>query len=150
MNEGVEWCTDCKKIVDVESIKWGVSICSEAICAECPGLTEYIEQFEINCVRSDVDITTVSLSEARATGKSYVALKKQLNQLSFSGYDWHHLCAAISSKVTAIVSVDEDFFDPANKANPRARKKSDKVKRLIESNTEILIIKPNLCPCPAD
>jgi hypothetical protein len=140
---------ECRNITDTTLIDWEVSTCPAIMLAEAP-IAELLEQFEANCARNGVVYLKADLATARTTAQQHVPLKRSLRQIGFGGQDWWHLCAALSVGATAIVSGDEDFFDPANKRNPNARKKGSRVKMAIENRLGIRIIRPAACPHKLD
>jgi hypothetical protein len=145
LNPELPFSAACKAILDTTDITWTVGICGEAIVAECP-IEEYLNEFEVDCQRNSVSLVKVTLADSRAKGKSLSAFRKKLQQLGFSNWDWHHFCASQVIAAKAIVTVDEDFFDPSNKINPKSKKKNDRVKRLIEATFSTKVIRPEACP----
>lgn len=135
----------CSFITDCSNIVWDVCTCPDIIASEA-SIDELLLAFEIECARNGVNYLKISLDDAKAAGRQCAAEKRQLRQFGFSGNDWFHLCAAKAVPSAALVTCDEDFFDPSNKACRGAKKLKSRVKQFIKDRFAIVVIKPDRCP----
>lgn len=132
----------CVRFVTVDSIDWEIACCPEIVLSEFPSIREFFEQFFVYCALSGIVYRHVTLAEAKATSKIHRAHKRPLSILGFQGNDWNHLMAAVGEKCGEIITTDEDFFDPLNKANPGASKKSKVVATYIKNKFKIIVVMP--------
>ena len=132
----------CQHLVDPGRITWTVSFSPELSKAEAT-IGEYLERFEIECARQGVDLRPMPTATGAAAAKKHLALKKTLNKYGFSGKDWRHLMAAVAAKVQVLVTVDKDYWDPRNKAQPHAGARLERVKNTIESSLPIEVRLPS-------
>lgn len=138
----------CVRILNFMNIDWTVAFSRDITLSEAP-IEELINQFEIGCAMNGVVYATPTLEDAKRSARSKVQEKRQLRQLGFQGADWNHLCAADSVSARALVSDDEDFIDPANKANPGSKRKLSRVKEFIEDRFSIRVLLSHSCPVGA-
>ena len=131
----------CSRLLDLPSISWRLAICRELSAAEA-AIGEYLDRFEISCISAGVAIEVVALSGARVHARKYKGLKRELSRIGFGGNDWWHVMACAAIGIEALCSADEDYFDPANKRNPKAKKKSSAVRDEIERTLRIDILRP--------
>ena len=132
----------CNRLLAVERISWSIAYCAELTFAEAT-IIEFVQNFEIACASNGITIQRIKVSEAKATAKRNLGLKKRLSLMGFVGKDWTHLMAALHSAVECLCTVDPDFWDPANKATPHAAVPSIAVQQEIEDELPILIVKPS-------
>jgi hypothetical protein len=135
-------CQHCKSILDPAIIAWTVYYCAELINAES-SYGEYLGAFEATCAAYGKDVKAISKADAGAIAKKNLGLKKQLKKLALTSRDWIHLMAAHSAGSEALCSTDPDYWDPANKAIPKAKHKSTRVKTIIEAALPIVIVLPS-------
>jgi hypothetical protein len=141
LNEDHSESAACVRLLDVSRITWAISF--SALSLEEATASEYIQQFEIECVSNGVDISKVPLRESQTTSQKHVAEKKRLRQHGFVGNDWMQLMAAVASRSSVLLTTDADFWDPRNKAQPGAKRRLDGVKRAIESSFGVAIRLPS-------
>lgn len=145
LNTANKFHAHSRKILSVSEITWIVSFSRDIIISEAP-IKEMIDQFEIDCARNGITYYMPTFNDAKRISKVRAQDKKALRKMGFCGTDWSHLCAAIAVSAAALVTNDEDFFDPANKSNPGMHKRSTKVKRWIEYHFPLRILQSNQCP----
>ena len=131
-----------KRLLDARRITWSVGICVELSSAESTA-AEYIEKFEVECASSGINFIRVSNEESRRVSRRHVPLKRKLSECGFAGRDWLHLMSAVVCGSRALCTTDLDFWDPSNKANPKARKRKVFVQRQIEDSLPIKILLPS-------
>ncbi len=132
----------CDRLLDVPRISWTVSLCPELSTGESTA-KEYIQQFEIGCASHGVELIRIAPAAYAATSKRHLNLKKVLVRQGFSPRDWKHLMAAATADAKILLTVDPDFWDPRNKAQPTARRRLVEVKRAIESCLPLKILLPS-------
>ncbi len=135
-------CGGCQRVTEVASIEWTVAACRELIQAEFPSATEYLEQFLAYCAFNGVGLVLNTLQDAKSAAKLNRAHKKPLEQMGFGSQDWNHLNSASHCEADTIYTVDDDFFDPWNKANPGAARKRRAVADYITKNLGIAVVRP--------
>lgn len=134
-----------KTLVNPAKIKWLVSFCGDLSRAEAT-VSEYLNYFEVECARNGVVLKAITLGEAKKVSKPHAHLRKRLFAMGFSQNDWNHLTAAVAAGVRFLCSVDPDFWDPANKANPKAKHPGKRAKKDIEHSLALKIRLPSeLC-----
>jgi hypothetical protein len=132
----------CRDVVDVRRISWAVVLSPGLSSAEA-SIGEYLDRFEIECVGQGVTVRAMSRAAGQAVEGRHRALKRVLRQRGFSGKDWQHLMAATAAEAEVLLTTDPDYWDPHNKAQPGARKQSDRVKRLIEADLPLRVRLPS-------
>jgi hypothetical protein len=132
----------CLRSTSVEHIDWPVSLCTELVFAELPSAEEYVKNFLVYCVVSGVLVLDCALSDCKQEAKRRRAHKKPLTQLGFQGHDWNHLMAASHNVAVQILTTDQDFFDPANKALAPGSRMGHRVKDYISDNFGIEVAFP--------
>ena len=131
----------CCLVTSVNNIEWSVGFCEELVCAELPSCVEFLASFFSYCTSSGIKVVTSELSRGKEVAKKYRAQKKALEVLGFRGNDWNHLMIAVGCDAEEILTTDEDFFDPANKA-VSAKKPKKRVQSYIEKEFDILVVRP--------
>lgn len=132
----------CSFVLSKENVKWVVAFSRDLSAAENPSCVSAIDAFMLEAAFSGLNFIEVALAEAKSAAKGRAAQKKFLLQLGFGGADWNHLCGAIHSNSEVILSTDDDFFDPSNKAGRRARPLS-RVADYISENLGIEVRRPS-------
>lgn len=143
LNESFDESASCQRILDPAEIGWMVSICSELIAAETT-FGEYVSQFEITCASAGVVLNLVEVAAIAPVAKKHNAHKKALANIGFSGVDWKHLMAALSVPCRFLVTTDQDFFDPANKAKKGG--KGQRVSKYFSTNFSLSVVLPSAVP----
>ena len=142
LNDDHQESEACGRLLDVPRISWTVSLCPELSAGESAA-QEYIQRFEIECASHGVELMPVAPAAAAATSKKHLGLKKLLVQRGFGARDWKHLMAAATADAKVLLTVDPDFWDPRNKAQPDARRRVVEVKKAIESCLPLKIRLPS-------
>ncbi len=132
----------CCALVDISRIGWVVHFSHELSAGESTA-GEYIAAFFVECVRNGIAVRQVTINEAKSTAKRYRELKRAVGKVGLAGFDWIHLMCAVSAGSAAFCTVDEDYFDAANKANAGGRSRSIATKRLLEGTLAITICFPS-------
>lgn len=131
----------CCFVLSMNNINWISAFSSELSEAENPSCGEAIRAFILEAALNGLNFIEVKLASAKSAAKGRSSQKKHLELLGFSGMDWNHLCGAIHSGSDKIFSTDDDFFDPSNKANRRAKPRS-RVADYIKSEFGIAVERP--------
>ena len=126
----------------MRNISWAVCIFPGLIAGEST-IKEYVEQFEVGCIRNGIEVRRVGEAEVGAEARKHVDLKKKLRQHGFVGRDWRHLMAAVAAKARVLVTVDEDFWDPENKSQRKSKRRLVRVKSMIEAELEVKVRLPS-------
>lgn len=142
LNAGHNEHEACCQLVDASRISWRVSFSPELTAAEAT-LQEYLDRFEVECASHGVDLHRVTPAAANAAARQNQALKRRLSKRGFRGNDWRHLMGAVASGAHALVTVDPDYWDPQNKAQAKAKRRLDNVKRAIEASLTVEIRLPS-------
>ena len=132
----------CVRATDVGRINRCVALCPDIISAELPSVAEFVEEFLVYCELNGVATLVLALSDAKAAARSHRAHKKILEEYGFQGQDWNHLMAAAHADSDVILTTDEDFFDPRNKASRGAARKQSRVSKYIFDNFGISVRRP--------
>lgn len=132
----------CAIITTPDNIHWDVCICSRLICSETTG-EELLEQFQVACASLGIIVCDIDLESTDVFQKKHQPLKRTLSKKAFGQRDWRHLMCAVCRGAKYLCSVDPDFWDPANKSAPKAKKKKVEIKKLIEKSLPIAIVLPS-------
>ena len=119
----------CVNVTTVSLINWHLACCTELTAAELPSVNEFLSALIVACASNGISFLEVSLQEAKQAAKKNRASQKAFRQLGFDGHDWNHLMAAVHINAVEILTTDNDFIDPANKASGGAgRRVSDSIR----------------------
>lgn len=132
----------CLAITTPSNIKWAVWICSELIAAETTA-SELVNAFEVNCALEGVLVVHSRLDQTRTLATAHKNEKRKLKQLQLKDRDFTHLMCAVGAKAEVLSTVDTDFWDAANKRNPKARRLLDGTKREIERSFPVRVMLPS-------
>jgi len=132
----------CNDALDPVNIKWRINL-SELSYAEA-NIEEFLNAFIDSCNFSGIDIQLITTEQVRSTKKQYNKEKKRYTQLGLSTKDWGHLISSVYSRSTALLSTDEDFWDPSNKSRSGAHfLKNAPIKRQIIADFSIEPLLPS-------
>lgn len=131
----------CLKILNPEIVTWDVCFSRYVTLSES-SISELLNSIEVELTRNGITVIDVPEASVKRCQKPMRKHKKALRLMGFCGADWLHLCAASSVCVDKLVSSDEDFFDPWNKAHPSAGKKRSGVRRYIEDQVHVTVARP--------
>jgi hypothetical protein len=132
-------CAACQALLDPAQIAWRVALSD--LCAAESMMKEYVEQFEIQCISLGLEFTHVTMAEIQVAAKTRTALKKRLSNLGCAGRDWKHIMAAVAAAVEVIVTTDNDFSNPKDKAR-RGKSGTAPVEALLRSELSLVVLSP--------
>lgn len=132
----------CASITSPENISWEVCICSELIMSETT-IEELLQQFQVSCATYGIVIRDMGANQSSQVKKQYASTKRTLSQMGLKQRDWLHLGCALFHDAKFFCSVDLDFWDSTNKANPKSNKKKTGTKRAIESALPLEVVLPS-------
>lgn len=131
----------CLAITTPSNIKWTIWVCIDLVSAETTA-AELVSAFEISCALAGVILVHTQLTEAKKLSANHKNEKAKLKKLQLKDRDFLHLMCAVSSEADYLITVDADFWDAKNKANPGAKKQSTATKKVIESLFPVEILSP--------
>lgn len=132
----------CLSVTTPSNIKWIVLVCVDLISAETTA-TELVSAFEVNCALTGVILVHAQLSAAKELGAKHKNEKKKLKKLQLKDRDFLHLMCAMSAGANSLLTVDLDFWDARNKANPGAKRLLAATKNVVESLFQVKILSPS-------
>lgn len=130
----------CHALLDIDTVTWRIIL--SAITRGEATLHEYLDQLEQRCALQGVEWVEVPQSAIAATIKQHKTLSAKLKQAGMQSVDIKQVFAAVAGDATLLITRDQDFLDPKDKARPGKKTRGNAVSKLLAGELDLEVLFP--------